>query len=421
MRTLRESLTTRGLAFLSAGAVLLVAGIGLGHEDPTRIGLLLLVLPLASSLFGRRHDLGLEVSRRASPSRVRIDEPAHVTVTVRNPGGARTPLIMAEEQLDYALGDRPRFVLPSMQPGERRDVAYSVRCHTRGRHRLGPLGVRVRDPFGLTSRSARTPGYGTILVLPRIHPLSTARALGAGVGSEGTVPHMIGLHGEDDQAIREYRDGDDLRRIHWPMTSHTGELMVRQEDRPAQRRAVVLIDTRTQAHSAGARSASLEWAVTMGASVVAHLARSGYAIHLLTADPSRDLGVAEDCELETALDSLARVEPGPDESYRSILHAASTATAQGGLVVAVLAALDDDTARGTASLRQPGSTGVAFVLDRAGFESSGRRAGEGASPADATTATLQASGWAAVTVTGGTTPPEAWSAATTTARAAAPR
>ncbi len=421
MRALRDSLTTRGLAFLSAGGVLLLAGIGLGHPDPTRIGLLLIALPLASALFSRRHDLGLEVSRSATPSRVRIDEPAHVTVTIRNPGGTRTPLIMGEEQLDYALGDRPRFVLPSMHPGERRDVAYTVRCHTRGRHRLGPLGVRVRDPFGLTSRSARTSGYGTIIVLPRIHPLSTARALGAGVGSEGTVPHMIGLHGEDDQAIREYRDGDDLRRIHWPMTSHTGELMVRQEDRPAQRRAVILLDTRTQAHSGGTRPASLEWAVTMCASVVAHLVRSGYAIHLLTSDPSRDLGVAEDIELETALDSLARIEPGPDEAYRSVLHAASTATSQGGLVVAVLAGLDDDAARGTASLRQPGSTGVAFVIDQAGFASSGRQAGGDASRAAATTATLRATGWSALTVTAGTTPPDAWSAATTSAGTAALR
>ncbi len=423
MRNLRDSLTTRGTAFVAAGVVLLLSGMTLGQHDLTRIGILLTALPLASSLFGRRHDLSLEVSRVAAPSRVRIDEAAQVRVTIRNPGPASTPLIMAEEQLDYALGDRPRFVLPAMRPGERRDVAYLVRGHARGQHRLGPLGVRVRDPFGLTSRGARTHGHGTIIVLPQILSLSTGRSIGAGTGTEGLVPHMIGLHGEDDQAIREYRDGDDLRRIHWPMTSHTGELMVRQEDRPAQRRAVILLDTRPAAHSPGTRSASLEWAVTMCASVAAHLAKSGYAVHLLTPDPTRDMGVQEDTQLEGALDTLARIDIGSDEDHRAVVHAATSVSTQGGIVIAVVGALDDDAARATASLRQPGSTGVAFILDRDAFTSSGRAASSdpAARQADATRAILSTSGWSTLLVGPATSPPEAWGVATTRGQTVATR
>ncbi|OLP72781.1 hypothetical protein BJM39_09955 [Salmonella enterica subsp. enterica serovar Javiana] len=107
----------------------------------------------------------------------------------------------------------------------------------RGRHRLGPLGVRLRDPFGLSTRVAAISGSSDILVLPRILPLGGGQPPGSGVGAEGAIPHMVALHGEDDVSIRSYRDGDDLRRIHWPATAKTGELMVRQEDRPARRRA----------------------------------------------------------------------------------------------------------------------------------------------------------------------------------------
>jgi len=416
MRALRDALTARGLAFVAAGLVLVLSGMGLGQLDLSRIGVLLLVLPVASFAFGRRHDLSLEVSRVAAPARVRIDEPAHVIVTVRNPGTGRTPLLLAEEQLDYALGDRPRFVLPAMGGGERREVAYLVRCHSRGQHRLGPLGLRVRDPFGLTSRAARTSGHGTIVVLPRIHALSTPSSLGAGVGTEGSIPHMVGLHGEDDQAIREYRDGDDLRRIHWPMTSHTGELMVRQEDRPAQRRAVVLLDSRAEAHSSGARSASFEWAVSMAASVATHLVSHGYAVHLLTAEPGTDLGVREDREPSAVLDTLARIEVSTGEGFRPVLHAAATLAGQGGLVVALLGGLDDDAARATASLRQPGSTGVAFVLDAPAFDG-GRGTDDAATPALATRSTLATSGWSALLIGPTTTPPQAWSTAATRHRA----
>ena len=231
----------------------------------TRVGILLLALTAIALVLVRRHGLHLDVVRTATPSRVAIDERAVVTVRIRNVEPTPSPVVMAEESIDYALGDRPRFVLPSLRPGDVQEVQYTVRSHTRGVHRIGPLGVRVRDPFGLTLRTAAVSGDAEIVVLPKVVPLPHGRSLGSGIGSEGSIPHMVALHGEDDQTVREYRDGDDLRRIHWPATARTGELMVRQEDRPAKRRAVVVLDTRSVGHGGSGRSSSLEWCVTTAA------------------------------------------------------------------------------------------------------------------------------------------------------------
>ena len=290
MRALRRSLTTRGAAFAGCGLVLVASGILLGQHDVTRIGVLLLVLTVIAFVLVRRHGLRLDVVRTAAPARVAIDERSVVTVRIRNTESSISPVVMAEESIDYALGDRPRFVVPSLRPGEAHEVQYTVRSHTRGVHRIGPLGVRVRDPFGLSLRAAAVSGRAELVVLPRVVPLPGGRSLGSGIGSEGSVPHMVALHGEDDQTVREYRDGDDLRRIHWPATARTGDLMVRQEDRPAKRRAVVLLDCRASGHGGSGRGDSLEWSVTTAASVTAHLVDGGYAVHLLTPDPGADTG-----------------------------------------------------------------------------------------------------------------------------------
>jgi uncharacterized protein (DUF58 family) len=411
VRGLRDSLTTRGACFLAAGLVLFCAGLLLGQRDLTRIGVLLLALPLAAALLSRRHSLSLEVQRTVRPSRVAVDEPAVVTATLRNPEGARSPVLLAEEHLDFALGERPRFVVAPMGPGERREVQYAVRAGTRGVHALGPLAVRVRDPFGLSVRSAAVGTPGTLVVLPRIHPLSAGRQLGRGLGAEGSIPHRVALHGEDDQAIREYRDGDDLRRIHWPATARTGELMVRQEDRPARRRAVVLLDSRRDAHGGAGAAGSLEWCVEMAASVSSHLIDLGYTVHLITTDAASDSGTHEDSELEPLLDTLARLQADDADGFRAVLHAAHGVTSGGGLVVAVVAGLDDDAAHATASLRQPGSTGLAFVVEREAFggrPALGRRGGHPTGLGPTTAAALTASGWSAALVRPGTTPAEAW-------------
>ncbi len=412
MRQLRRSLTTRGSAFAGCGLVLVASGILLGQHDVTRVGILLLALTVISLVLVRRHDLQLDVARIAAPSRIAIDERSVITVRIRNKETSTSPVVMAEESIDYALGDRPRFVVPSLRPGEAHELQYTVRSHTRGVHRIGPLGVRVRDPFGLTLRAAAVSGEAEVIVLPRVVPLPGGRSLGSGMGSEGSVPHMVALHGEDDQTVREYRDGDDLRRIHWPATARTGELMVRQEDRPAKRRAVVVLDSRSSGHAGSGRHSSFEWCVTTAASVTAHVGDGGFALHLLTADPRADTGTHHDETVPDALESLARVALGGDEGLQAVLHAANALTSQGGLVVYVGGPLGDDDARTLAALRQPGSTGVAMVVDPHTFSGRGQRSGEvrASAHAAATAATLQSSGWMTTLVDARTSPAGAWSA-----------
>ncbi|HMM97134.1 MAG: DUF58 domain-containing protein [Micrococcales bacterium] len=410
MHALRRTLTTRGASFVGCGLVLVAAGIVLGQHDVTRVGVLLLALTAASLVLVRRHGLRLEVSRSVAPSRVAIDQRSLVTLRVRNTESSSTPVLMAEEAIDYALGDRPRFLIAGMRGGAAQEVQYTVRSHTRGVHRIGPLRVRVRDPFGLTLRTAAVSGHAEVVVLPRVLPLTAGRSLGRGIGSEGSIPHMVALHGEDDQTVREYRDGDDLRRIHWPATARTGDLMVRQEDRPAKRRAVVLLDSRAVGHGGSGRSGSLEWSVTAAASIVVHLVEGAHAVHLLTADTGLDTGTRHDDTVDGSLDTLARVRPEGEDAMRSVLHAASGLTGQGGLVVYVGGPLGDDDTHTLAALRQPGSTGVALLVDPAGFGGSRAAAAGPTGGAGATVAALRASGWLASVSDASTGPAEAWTA-----------
>jgi uncharacterized protein (DUF58 family) len=408
VRRLRDLLTTRGRAFVAAGTTLVLCGIGLGFTDLTRIGVLLVALPLLSGVLMRRHDLRFSLERTAVPGRVQVDETAVVTLTIENAGSAASPLLMAEEQLDYALGDRPRFVVPRMRRGDRQEVHYSVRSHVRGRHRLGPLGVRLRDPFGLSTRVAAISGSSDVLVLPRIVPLGSGRPPGSGVGAEGEIPHMVALHGEDDVSIREYRDGDDLRRIHWPATAKTGEIMVRQEDRPARRRAVVVLDSRARGHHGSGSSGSFEWAVTACASVAVHLLEHGYALHLVTDETSDDGRAGTAMELDPLLDVLAMAETGSDDQFADVLQSAHPVTASGGLVLAVVTELDEELARRIASLRQPGGTALAVVLDPDGFSATRRRA-SGRSHELACVTILQGAGWSVAVVGGQDNIASVWS------------
>ncbi|GAA2023863.1 DUF58 domain-containing protein [Terrabacter terrae] len=402
MGSLRSVLTTRGRAFLGSGTVLALAGVILGFRDLTRFGVLLIALPLVCAVLVRTRKTRMRIERHTDPERISVGLDAHVTLSFENASSSTTPIFLAEERLDYVLGDRPRFVVGRIPPGRVRAIDYVVRSHLRGRFHLGPLGVQVQDPFGLANRNAVLEGTTDLVVLPAVHPLSSSRQRSSGVGSEGEQAHLIALHGEDDVTIREYRDGDDLRRIHWPATARTGDLMVRQEDRPAQRRAVVLLDPRPSAHGGVGASSSFEWGVTAAASIGAHLCESGYAVHLVCAETVQSSRAAETITTDEMLDVLAVTTMRDDSGEDEILRAGQALAAAGGFIVAIVGPSGRDVTSRVASVRQPGTTGLALVLDARNFGTS--HADEAEPHAEA----LRLAGWRAVTVSRDADVAETW-------------
>ncbi|MGI8947112.1 MAG: DUF58 domain-containing protein [Ornithinimicrobium sp.] len=361
-----EILTTRGQVFAWLGLVATLAGMVLGYPDVTRIGLLVLVLPLCALVLTRRRSPTLAVRRLVTPGRLQPDQRALVEARFVNVGRKTSAMYLAEEHVDVHLGDRPRFLLPRMEPQEERTVRYPIRSAHRGAYLLGPLGLRQRDPFGLTYLAVRLSSTTEVLVLPRVHDLGETRLRPHARGSEGEQPQMVALHGEDDVSIRNYRDGDELRRVHWPATAHRGELMVRQEDRPSRRRAVLLLDGRRSAHGEG-RSASFEYAVSALASVARTLLLDRYVVHLLTAQTVRDGTAAHPVEIDSLLDLLARAVTEQDVQLEPLASAAHSFTAGGVLAVAAIVAHDAEELRHLASIREHGARASAFVLDRRSF------------------------------------------------------
>ncbi len=362
-------LTPRGGTFFVLGLCTVLAGIALGYPDITRVGIVLTLLPVLALALARGGAPQIAVSRTVAPYRLQPDEPGIVEASFRNVGSHRTPLYLAQEQIDVRLGDHPRFVLHPLERGQHRRLRYQVRSSTRGAYRMGPLSLRQRDPFGLTYVAVRLSSTTEVVVLPRVVDLTGRGSVAQGRGSEGEQPQMVALHGEDDVSIRNYRDGDELRRVHWPATAHRGELMVRQEDRPARRRAVLILDSRSSAHGrAPLPSASFEYAISALASVARALLLQGYVVHLLSTQTLSEGTAYQPMDLDTLLDTLARAQRDDDLSLEGVAGPAHTFTSGGVLAVAALVAHDAEEMRHLAAIREHGSTAIAFVLDRPSFE-----------------------------------------------------
>ena len=284
MREGLAGLTARGRAFVAAGATAVVCAILLGQDALTRVGVLLVALPLLTAYLIGRSRYRLALVRTVSPQLVTAGQPAQVQLEITNEGRTPTGVLLLEDHVPYVLGTRPRFVVEGIGHGWHRSVTYQVRSDLRGRFEIGPMTVRVADPFGLVELGRAFQTTVPLTVTPRTVVLPTIPLTGAWTGSGDNRPRAFATGSAEDVTVREYRRGDDLRRVHWRSSARTGELMVRREEQPWQSRATLFLDNRRLAHRGRGAASSLEHAVSAAASVAVHLARRGFVVRLVTAD-----------------------------------------------------------------------------------------------------------------------------------------
>jgi uncharacterized protein (DUF58 family) len=427
------ALTLRGRCLIGGGLALALAGMVLGEVALVQLAVFVLALPLLAALGVARSRFRISTRRSISPARVPRGAPAEVVVELGSTDDRRGGLWLLTEQLPAALGPSPRYTVSGLPAGGTALLRYSVAGRVRGRYELGPLRLRVVDPFGLVERTASGTGTVPLVVVPRVRPLEDA---GPGVeqGRGGSGAHRsVATSGDDDVSVREYRRGDDLRKVHWRATARTGELMVRMEERPWHPQGTLLLDTRSRAHLVAptGRDAvpvpgppgddvppgdSLEWLVEAAASIGSALARRGSVVRVvtdageLTAAPGR-AGLRAD-EL---LDRLATVGPSRVPDLRGAIETACRAAGNGPLIC-LLGAVGPDDVAPLAQLRPGRGSDVAVLLDVTGWAAPagrGRRPARdvlGLQRADAA-ALLTAAGWRVVVAGAGQGVADAWALA----------
>jgi uncharacterized protein (DUF58 family) len=407
VRAALSGLTTRGRCLIAAGIASALCGLVLGERDLLRVAVFLVALPLVAAAVVARTRFRLSCSRDVTPSRVPAGQPATARLVLENVSFLPTGLLLLEDEVPYTLGGRPRFTVDRVGPGQHRDVHYPIRSDARGRYRIGPLRLRLADPFGLVELTRSFTAVDVLTVVPAVHPLPPIKLGGAWESGGESVSRSVAIRGDDDAATREYRNGDDLRKVHWRSTARVGKLMVRREERPWQARATLLLDTRADAHRGEGPGSSFEWAISALASVGSYVARRGYSMRVIT-DAGVAAGGAELTDDGVLLDHLAEVQVSRNRTLDAA--AGPLRGAEGlGTLIAVVGNLDPEQARLLASTRSPSEVSIAVLVDANSWLGLAPRAqAESDAAYDASAEVLMRAGWRVVRARHGDRLPELW-------------
>jgi uncharacterized protein (DUF58 family) len=357
-------LTRQGWLVGLGAIVLLVAGRVLGLLELFALGVVAAALIVGCVLLVHAARLELEVGRVLHPSRVHVGTPSRVELSVRNLRSGRTPVLRLRDPVSGTRG--ADLLVPPLSTAERTVTAYRLPTDRRGLVRVGPLDVVVNDPFGLVQVATRGAPEVQLTVLPHIDtippmPYTSAHDPQAGVRQL----NALGRTGEEFYALRPYAVGDDLRRIHWPSSARTDELLVRQNELPWQGRTTVLLDVRAAAH----QGESIELAVSAAASVVTATARRQDLVRLVTTGGT-DSDFAPGAEHVNALmEHLAVLDLAHDGSLARTVDLLS-GRSSGGALVAIVAAVPPEDLRRLRGLRSRYGSVTIVHIDRSAWDAS---------------------------------------------------
>ncbi|MCL2464861.1 MAG: DUF58 domain-containing protein [Micrococcales bacterium] len=277
--------TVRGWVTAGLGAALAVLGAVTGTLDLVRIGLVGFVLVIGAGMViaggsFAGHRRALAVQRTVAPNPLHVGASAHATVRVTARGvTARSRLAgmrFAEQASSELSGGRPLRAHVE-RSGAAVDVHYTVRAARRGRWTLGPLVVTRGDVFGVVRTQARVGPVEQVAVWPAIVALPAPNQ--ALVGEPDRVALGARAPSTDDASLRDYREGDDLRRVHWRSSAHRGVLLVRSDERAGMRAVTVLLDTPVG-------PAAAEWSISLAASMAVAMLDAGHPVRLIGAGPA---------------------------------------------------------------------------------------------------------------------------------------
>jgi uncharacterized protein (DUF58 family) len=333
-------MTTRGRLVLALGGATYVAAWAFGSKPlyPVATGLILAVVLAAGWV--RLANKPMRLQRVLGNAEHVEGDDVPVWLDVEVSSRVPPPSLTLVERIDR-LGERRT---PLHADGGRFWSGYTLSSLPRGRYTFAGAEAVIEDPFGLHRVVVPLGEPGVLVVYPRLADLGRLFSESGARAHEGRRMLLRRPSGFDLHSVREYQEGESLRRVHWRSTARRGRLMVKElEDAPRDETAVVL-DVDAASVAGTPPESTFDVQVRAAGSVLrAHAHRGRRAVLVVGSSvPETQRVHASDGDWRAAIDLLAGVEPSAGGSVVPLLAEDASAAGRALELTVVTARLEPE-------------------------------------------------------------------------------
>lgn len=312
-------MTPRGRAVLGLGAVCWIAAAVFGSRAlfPVAAGFVLAV-PLAVAWV--RITLRQPHVSRQWPHDTLVERGAvEIELLLEREPGVPLPSVVAHESVGR-LSEQDIELRPRGRG--RYSGSYRLVDVPRGRHRFAPVRLAITDPFGLAEATLALDEQQALVVYPRLTELERLFFDGAAGANDGRRLLLRRPVGYEIHSVRDYQQGESLRRVHWPSTARRGALMVKELEDSPRDEVAVLLDGDAAAVAGLPPDSAFDAAVRAAGSILLAQVRRGRRCVLVlnSAERGTQAVSSDGPEWQQALELLAAAEPDSPQPAAALLE-----------------------------------------------------------------------------------------------------
>jgi len=328
---------------------------------------------------------GLRLSRSARVLRANVGDFFEEHFDVVNGSRVLAPWIEVFNQSVIPHGSGSRL-LTLVLGRQKRTYLARTWLTRRGAFELGPTRISTGDPFGLFRVSKEIFATQKLVVLPMIFEIKSF-SLPPGLLPGGQVirkkspditPHAAG--------VREYVNGDAMKRIHWPTSVRRNQLMVKEFEQDPQAEVWLYLDSQNDVHREKSRirdqlptesnffgrrpdfkltPSSLEYSISITASLAHYFIAQRRAVGYASAGQTFNVHHAERGERQEGkiLETLAFVEADGDLSIAALVAAQASQLPQGSTAILITPSVRPDLLQAVDDLQRRYLRPVVILLD----------------------------------------------------------
>lgn len=162
------------------------------------------------------------------------------------------------------------------------EIKYNYLCFKRGEYKMGPFVVYFFDPLNLFFFKRIYHVYSAVVVYPQIFKIEKFPNL-----TKSILP-WFGIEtarssGDEDEfyGVREYKEGESVKKIHWISSARKNKLIVKQFQLQSFFGTTILFNLEKAKNLGEGKESVAEYIIKIAASVAHYLSERGVSVELL--------------------------------------------------------------------------------------------------------------------------------------------
>ena len=342
---------------------------------------------IAETRYYDRYSLkGVRYTRYLSQTAVSVGDTVELVEVLQNRKLAPLPWLRVESRISSALRFKSQDNLDIDMEQFHRSIFFlggfsritrrhEITCVRRGYYTLTQNAITAGDLFGIVNQRKDIPCDAALFVYPSLQandrlPWQALKWQGDLSVHRWIMPDPVLVGG-----VREYREGDPQKDIHWAATARTGQLQVKVRDFTVSARVLVILNAQISENLWGLMRESeqevIEGGIRIAATMMDWCLRQGIETGFASNGALKGLEektiyippAASETQMETLMQTLARLMVIRNINFHSML---SNLADEGvtGMDIIILSAYDSDAVQtGISDLRRRGNTVSVIPID----------------------------------------------------------